>query len=84
MGAAPRASDRLRMKAPVRGISILRRAIVIETPRAHGRVCPVVGQILDHAVARPTIRAINVGIAKAPIPRVEQLAQAVFAHGKVG
>ena len=68
--AATRAGDRLGVEAAVGRIGILRRARRAHGERAHRRVGAVVGRSVDDRQARPAMRAIGEGVAKAPLRKV--------------
>ena len=63
--------DGLSMKAAVPGVFVFRCAEIIQPPSGHCCIRSIVGQALDHAVARSTVRTINVGIKITAIVRIE-------------
>ena len=83
MRAAGRARDRLRVKAAVGGIVILRGAVVVQRPVLHGRVGAVIGQAQDHGVARAAIGAVDVRVVIARVGWIEQLCETVVADRQV-
>ena len=62
-GAAPGASDRFRMKAPVCRVFILPRAVRAQREGAHGCMDPVIGEILDQCEPWSAVGAVGEGVA---------------------
>jgi hypothetical protein len=71
------------MEATVAWVLVFSSALRAELKSAHRRVAPVVGDGADDREARPALRAVDEGIAVAPVGRVEQLVQALVARGDV-
>src|ERR1700690_1714451 len=84
MRSARRARDGLRMKAPIHRIYVFGGAMSIERPSGHRGVGAIVWQTANDAVARPAVRAINIGIMMAAIVGVEEFLQALFANRQGG
>ena len=80
---APRTRDGLRVKAPVRGVAVLARAVLAHREPAHARVRPVVRQVADDAEARAAVRAVGERIMEPPA-RGARLGEALGAGGEVG
>ena len=78
------ASHRLRVEAPVGGIVVLGRAMLIELPRPHRGICAVVRQSENHGVARTANRAIYIRIEIARVRGIEHFVQAIFTDRQVG
>src|SRR4029077_12774783 len=84
MRSADGACDGLGMKAPIRRIAVLCGAMLIQEPRGHRGTGAIVRQASNHAVARAAVRAIDIGIMIAMIPRIEEFLKAILAHWQVG
>src|SRR5579863_5554727 len=84
MWTARRARHRLRVESPVRRFVILRSAEFIERPPRHRGIWPVVRQAANHAVARPAIRTIYIGVVIPAIPRLEEFLQAIVTDRQIG
>jgi hypothetical protein len=72
------------VKSAIRGIVVFEIAVRIHRPLSHGGVDTVVRQGEDDAVARPAIRAVDVGIPITLVRGVEAFFQAVFANRQIG
>ncbi len=82
--AAGGACHGLGVEPAVGRVAVLGIAGVAQRERAHRRLGPVVGELVDDRGARPAVGAVGERVAVAPVRRVEQLAQAVVAGGDVG
>src|ERR1700722_2428302 len=71
------------MKAAVRGVAVLSRAEPVHRPAPHGGVRAVVGEALDHGVARAAIGAVDVSVTVARVGRIEQVRETIFTYRKV-
>ena len=78
------AGVRLGVEAAVGGILVFGAAGGAHRETPHRGAGAVVGQVLDDAVARAAVRAVDERIAVAAVGGIEQLAQAVVAGGEVG
>src|SRR5580704_5336899 len=78
-----RTRDRLRVKPPVRGIVILSGTKLVESPIRHRGVGPVVRQAANHAITRPAIRTIYIGIVMPSIQRIDKFPQAIVTHRQI-
>ncbi len=81
---AGRTGDRLRVKAAVGGIAILRVAQRIHGPTAHGGAAAIVGQSFDNGIARAAVGAVDIGIAVARIGGIAHFGETVRADREVG
>ena len=81
--SARRAGDGLGVEAPVGRILVLAPAVGAEREAGHGRLRAVVGQANSDGEPGAAVGAVGEGIAVAAVGRVEQLGQAVIAHGHV-
>ena len=81
---ALRARQRLGVEAAVAGVVVLGRARGAEREPGHRGVGSVVGQPHGDREPRTAVRAVDERVAVPAVGRVEQLAQAVVAHGDVG
>ncbi|OQA96753.1 MAG: hypothetical protein BWY25_02215 [Chloroflexi bacterium ADurb.Bin222] len=77
LGSTHGAGVGLSVKAAVGGVFVLGTTGVAEREDAHGSIGPVVGDVRDEGEARPAIRAVDEGVAVAPVGRIEQLPQAI-------
>ena len=82
--AAVRAGDRLGVEAAVGWIVVFRGALFVERPGCHRRLSSIVRKGEDDGIARAAVGAIDIGIVKAPVARVEELREAGIAGGKIG
>ncbi len=79
-----RAGVRLGVEAAVERVVVLALTGVAHHEVAHRRVRAVVRQLVDDAVARPAVGAVDERVAVAAVVRVEQFAAARLAEGDVG
>ena len=77
------AGVRLRVKASVARIVVLRAAALAHHERRHRRQRPVVGDAAHDREAGAAVGAVDERVAKAPVGRVEELGQAVLARRRV-
>jgi hypothetical protein len=82
--SAHRAGVRLGVEAPVQRIGVFAQALRALGEWRHAGLCAVVGQGARQRVARPALRAVDEGIAVAPVGGIEQFGQAVVAGRRVG
>lgn len=78
-----RAGVRLRMETPIRRIVVFAPAVRTHGEGRHAGVRPVVGQVARQGVARAAVRAVDEGMAPAPVGGIEQLGEAVRAGGGI-
>ena len=71
------------VETAIRGVVVLPAAGRTHLKGGHGGLCTVIGDICDDGESRPTIGAVDEGIAKATVLRIEELSPAVFADGYI-
>ena len=80
---AVRACDAFRMASAVRKALVLFLAVLAEREILHGRPLTVIGERLDHRIARPTGGAGRVGVAIVVVLWISHISQTIFADAKI-
>jgi hypothetical protein len=71
------------MKAPVGGVIIFRLALPAHLKVLHGRLGPVIGDVIDNGISGTAIGAVYKGVAMPPISGIEHFIQAVIANADI-
>ncbi len=82
-GTAYWAGHRLMMETSGVRVAVFLLTLRAQWERPHGRLVPIVRQVLDHGEARAAVGAVGERVKVTPVGRIEHLLQARIADGRV-